>query len=80
MDCAACQGREEQLERLEMTYIERSQIREDAWLKARPTEFGRLRSLESDALLALEIARADLYRHKQKRHKQDPKSSIMISN
>ena len=71
--CTVCQQLELELERLGMIYAGRSQIREDAWQKVRPAELGRLRSLENDALLALEIARADLSRHKQKRHKQDLK-------
>jgi len=71
MGCAVCQQLEEELERLGMIHAERAQIREEGWQKVRPSEHSRLRSAENDALLAQEIARAGLRRHKQSEHGTD---------
>jgi hypothetical protein len=68
MDCTRCQYLESELGRLAGTHAEKAGIRKESWHNVRPSEHSRLRGLESDALLALEIARAALNQHKRNDH------------
>lgn len=68
MACAVCQRLEAELNRLERIRLVKSQIVERSWQGVRLRELGRLRGEESDARLALEVARARLNRHKRDEH------------
>jgi hypothetical protein len=69
--CAVCQRLEAELDRFERTRLLKSQIIEHSWQSVRQRELSRLRGEESDARLALEIARARLNRHKRDKHGVD---------
>jgi hypothetical protein len=56
---------EGELERLEQIHAEHARIVKDRWHEISIREYKRLRSAESDARLALEIARAELDQHKR---------------
>jgi hypothetical protein len=70
MGCAHCRGLEAELVRLGHIHTEKVRIREAAtWQHDYRGEFSLIRSVESDALLALEITRAEVTRHKRNDHK-----------
>src|ERR1700735_2594204 len=58
VECAVCQRLEAELDRLEPIRVLKSQTIQQNWQSVRSSGHGRLRSEESDARLALEVARA----------------------
>jgi len=68
MDCAVCQYLQSELGRLAGAHAAKGRMREDGWHGARSTEHRYLRSAENEAMLATEMARADLNRHKRDEH------------
>lgn len=66
--CAVCQRLDGELDRLERIHAEKVHIREDNWHKARRVDYGRLRIAENEAMLKLEMARAELKQHKRAEH------------
>lgn len=69
MRCTLCHGFDVELGRLRLIHAEKLRTCEESQLRVRLPEHSRLRSLESDAWLALESARADLKRHKRNDHR-----------
>ena len=63
-----CQWLEEELARLERMHAEKARIRADNWRAVSFGDYGRLRTAENDAMLRMEIARAELKRHKRNDH------------
>ena len=68
MDCTLCQHLESELGRLVGAHAEKARMREDNWQGARSGEHSLLRSAENDAMLKMEIARAELNRHRRNEH------------
>jgi hypothetical protein len=68
MGCPTCQRLEGEMDWLKHVHGERLHNREDHLFSVRSGAHGRLRSAENEALLALEIARAELNQHKRKQH------------
>jgi hypothetical protein len=70
MACRICQRLEAELDRLERVHADTHRFVEDGWEhRVSVREFSQLRSAESGARLALEIARAELNRHKLDKHR-----------
>jgi hypothetical protein len=66
MDCPRCQTLDHEFVRLDRMHAETAErLREFSHTRAHRDEFRRLQITESDLLLELEIARAELVRHKQ---------------
>jgi hypothetical protein len=68
MDCTLCQHLESELGRLDRTHTEKAGILRESGDGARGVKRRSLQVAESDSLLNLEIARAELNRHKRNEH------------
>jgi hypothetical protein len=69
MGCAVCQRLETELKRVEDLHAKARKTRETNWHYVHRREYALLQSAESDARLALEIARAEMNRHKRNEHR-----------
>lgn len=68
MYCLCCQHLEDEVHRLELIHARKLRVRKDNWQKVTSFRHGHLRSAENAAMLRLEIARAQLNRHKREEH------------
>ena len=68
MDCPLCQRLETDLERLRRIHAERVRTRESKWQTVGRGEYGRIKGMENDAILSLEIVRAELNSHVRSEH------------
>lgn len=68
MECAICWQLEAELDRLENIRLQKLRMVEESLHLVSRYEYHRLKDSESDARLALEIARGELTRHKRSEH------------
>jgi hypothetical protein len=67
-DCPVCRALKAKLDRLERNHAEKVRIRKESWHAVLPTAHRRLRSAENEAMLRLEITRAELNQHRRDEH------------